>query len=53
MMHLAHFCKACKIDYQYNFVVIVYRVYSETVCISGAVLMTFCMSVWNLSSQIR
>jgi hypothetical protein len=52
IMHLTHFCKACKIDYQYNFVVFVYCVYSETMCISGAVLLTFCMSVWNLNSQM-
>jgi len=51
-MHLTHFCKACKIDYQYSFVVFVYLVDSETMCISGSVLLTFCMSVWNLSSQM-
>jgi len=50
-MHLTHFCKACMIDYQYNFVVFVFLVYSEMLCISGIVLVTFWISVWKLSSH--
>lgn len=53
VLHLnTHFCKACKIDCQYNFMAFVYLVYSKTLCISGAVFLTFIMSVWNLSSQM-